>query len=153
LWWANDLMSLSYRRPLEKDDLYVLNDARLAKIVTDNFEVEWKKETQKIAIGKNPSLLKALYRVLWPKFYLAAFCRFLSYTLMVASPLILKLILTFVSDAYFSNFYNVLSGKARCLFTNGKITNLMSTDTTHVDFACGYIHLLWAVPIQCFMAL
>ncbi|CAG8625397.1 12375_t:CDS:10 [Gigaspora margarita] len=42
----------------------------------------------------------------------------------------------------------VLSGKARSLFTNGKITNLMSTDTTRIDFACGYFHIIWIAPIQ-----
>ncbi|CAG8805573.1 15015_t:CDS:1, partial [Racocetra persica] len=31
MWWVNDLMSLGYKRPLEEDDLYFLNDARLAK--------------------------------------------------------------------------------------------------------------------------
>src|SRR5260363_250189 len=67
-WWANDLMSLGYKRPLEKDDLYVLNEKRTAKILTDKFEIEWQKEIQKIAMGKKPSLLKALFRVLWFKF-------------------------------------------------------------------------------------
>ncbi|CAG8740969.1 9300_t:CDS:10, partial [Gigaspora margarita] len=42
----------------------------------------------------------------------------------------------------------VLSGKARSLFTNGKITNLMSTDTTRIDIACGYFHVIWGAPIQ-----
>ncbi|CAG8798409.1 27200_t:CDS:2, partial [Racocetra persica] len=207
MWWANDLMSLGYKRPLEKDDLYVLNDARLAKIVTDKFEAEWKKETRKIAMGQNPSLLKALYRVLWAKFYLAAVCRLFTDTFRVTSPLILKLILNFVTDAYFANFDNgvqppayigyllsvvlllmqlcdslsanfyyccameigflsrtilittihrkvlVLSGKARNLFSNGKIINLMSTDTSRIDYACAYFNIIWTAPIQCCMAL
>ncbi|CAG8831802.1 26708_t:CDS:2, partial [Racocetra persica] len=174
---------------------------------TDKFDAEWKKETQKIAMGKNPSLLKALCRVLWTRYCLAGVCRFFSDTLLVTSPLILKLILNFVSDAYFANFSNgvqphahvgylliialflmqlcgnlllnfyfycgaetgflsrtilitaiyrkalVLSGKARSLFTNGKITNLMSTDTSRIDFACCYFHLIWAIPVQCCIAL
>jgi len=36
----------------------------------------------------------------------------------------------------------VLSGKARNAFTAGKITNLMSTDTTRLDFICGYFHVI-----------
>ncbi|CAG8597957.1 26658_t:CDS:2, partial [Dentiscutata erythropus] len=105
-WWANDLMSLGYKCPLEKDDLYVLDDARSAKVITNKFEVEWKKETQKIATGKKPSLLKALYKVLWAKFCLAGVCRFVSDMLIVTSPLVLKLILNFVSEAYFANLNN-----------------------------------------------
>ncbi|CAG8661679.1 18370_t:CDS:2, partial [Racocetra persica] len=206
-WWLNDLMSLGYKRPLEKDDLYILNDKRSAKNVTDKFEAEWKKETQKIALGKKPSLLKALFRVLWARFCFAGVARFGSDIFGVISPLILKLILKFVSDAYFANLNNsvqpaahvgyiliivmslmetgffillnvylyyvmetgflsrtilittiyrkalVLSGKARSLFTNGKITNLMSTDTTRIDFACVYFHAIWAAPIQICIAL
>ncbi|RIB07051.1 ABC transporter [Gigaspora rosea] len=201
-WWLNYLMSLGYKRPLEKDDLYVLNDERSAKFVTDKFEAEWQKEIEKIALGKKPSLIKALYRALWAKLCLTVIVRFVSDILAVISPLILKLILNFVSDAYFANLNNeiqpptyfgyvlivamfliemgaamslslylyyaretgflsrtilistiyrkalVLSGKARSLFTNGKITNLMSTDTTRIDFACGYFHISWAAPIQ-----
>ncbi|CAG8778327.1 23794_t:CDS:10, partial [Gigaspora margarita] len=196
-WWANDLISLGYKRHLEKDDLYVLNDERTAKILTDKFEIEWQKETQKIAIGKKPSLLKALYRVLWVKFCLAGVCRFVGDILIVTSPFFLRFILEFVADAYYANFNNgvqppayvgytlivvmflmqmsatilqnlyfywgmetgilsrtilitaiyrkalVLSGKARGLFTNGKITNLMSTDTTP-----GFALLLLMGPIQ-----
>ncbi|CAG8759895.1 27966_t:CDS:10, partial [Gigaspora margarita] len=201
-WWVNDLMSLGYKRPLEKDDLYVLNDERTAKILTDKFETEWKKEIEKIALGKNPSLVKTLYRVLWARFCLGGVVRFGSDILAVISPFILRLILKFVSDAYFANLNNdvqppalvgyvlivvmflmemganimfstyfyyalelgflsrtilitiiyrkalVLSGKARSLFTNGKITNLMSTDTTRIEFACNYFHAIWTAPIQ-----
>ncbi|CAG8704303.1 27994_t:CDS:2, partial [Dentiscutata erythropus] len=204
-WWANSLMSLGYKRPLEKEDLYVLNDARTSKILTDKFDVEWKKETQKV--GKNPSLVKALYRVVGAKFFLAGVCRIVSDTIQVFSPLILKLLLNFVTEAYTSNFDSgpqppvyvgyllavamflmqmsvtvlqnlyfyfsmetgvltrsilitaiyrkalVISGKARSLFTNGKITNLMSTDTTRIDFVCGYFHIIWAAPIQICIAL
>ncbi|CAG8496995.1 12244_t:CDS:2 [Dentiscutata heterogama] len=200
-------MSLGYKRPLEKEDLYMLNDARTSKILTDKFEVEWKKETQKVSLGKKPSLVKALYRVLGTKFFLAGVCRIVSDVIAVLSPLILKLILNFVTEAYTSNFVNgsqppayvgyllavsmflmqmcvtilqnlyfyfametgvlsrsilitaiyrkalVISGKARSLFTNGKITNLMSTDTTRIDFVCGYFHIMWAAPIQICIAL
>ncbi|CAG8727944.1 8123_t:CDS:2, partial [Racocetra persica] len=202
-WWTNNIMSLGYKRPLEKDDLYVLNEERSAKIVTDSFEVEWKKELQKKKEqGKKPSLFKALNRVLWLRFSVAGICRFVSDMLLVTSPLVLKLLLNFVSEAYYGldppvhigyvlavgmflmqmvatvlqNLYFyyametgflsrtilitaiyrkalVISGKARGLFTNGKITNLMSTDTTRIDFVCGYFHIVWAAPIQICVAL
>ncbi|CAG8602800.1 21542_t:CDS:10 [Gigaspora margarita] len=206
-WWANNLMSLGYKRPLEKEDLYVLNDARTAKFLTDKFDIEWKNETQKIALGKKPSLAKALYRVLGVKFFIAGVYRLIGDTLQVTSPLVLKLILNYVTEAYYPNLNNgvqppdyigyvlivalflmqmgvtiftnlyfyfgmetgilvrsilittiyrkalVLSGKARSLFTNGKITNLMSTDTTRIDFVCGYFHIMWAAPVQICIAL
>lgn len=42
----------------------------------------------------------------------------------------------------------VLSNKSRIEYTNGKITNLMSTDTFRIDFAAGYAHMLWTSIIQ-----
>src|SRR5271163_2086107 len=33
-------------------------------------------------------------------------------------------------------------------FTNGKITNLMSTDSSRVDFAAGYCHIGWVALVQ-----
>ena len=33
-------------------------------------------------------------------------------------------------------------------FTNGKITNLMSTDVSRIDFAAGYCHIGWVAAIQ-----
>lgn len=41
-----------------------------------------------------------------------------------------------------------LSNKSRLSYTNGKITNLMSTDTFRIDFAAGYAHMMWTSIIQ-----
>ena len=35
----------------------------------------------------------------------------------------------------------VLSNKSRLEYTNGKITNLMSTDASRIDFCAGYFHI------------
>ncbi|CAG8764201.1 18855_t:CDS:2 [Racocetra persica] len=129
-WWANDFISLGYKRHLEKDDLYVLNNARLAKTVTDKFEVEWKKETQKNCDRKESIFIKSSIH--------GFETGFLSRTILITA--IHRKVL-------------VLSGKARNLFSNGKIINLMSTDTSRIDFACTYFHIIWAAPIQCCMAL
>lgn len=41
-----------------------------------------------------------------------------------------------------------LSSKARLLFSNGKITNMMSTDTHRIDFACNWFHFSWVFPVS-----
>jgi ATP-binding cassette subfamily C (CFTR/MRP) protein 1 len=88
-WWVGDLIKLGYKRPLEKDDLYVLNDQRLAKNIISDFEKSWEKEyTRKD--GKPPSLLRALNRVFGLKFWLSGLFRFIGDTLHVTSPLILQ---------------------------------------------------------------
>jgi hypothetical protein len=88
-WWAGNLMSLGYKRPLEKEDLYILNDERLAKNVTSNFEKSWEKELTR-KDGKPPSLLRALNHTFGFKFWIAGICRLLSDTLQVTSPLVLQ---------------------------------------------------------------
>jgi ATP-binding cassette subfamily C (CFTR/MRP) protein 1 len=61
-----------------------------------------------------------------------------------------------VKTALISQIYRkamILSGKARSIFTTGKVTNIMSTDTTRLDFACGFFHMAWSMPIQLCIAL
>lgn len=41
-----------------------------------------------------------------------------------------------------------LSAKARLTFTNGKITNFVSTDCHRVDFGLGWFHFVWAFPVS-----
>ncbi|KAG0329331.1 hypothetical protein BG000_000100 [Podila horticola] len=47
----------------------------------------------------------------------------------------------------------VLSSKAKQDFSTGKITNLMSTDTTRLDFLAGYFHILWTAPLMVLLIL
>ncbi|KAF9914155.1 hypothetical protein BX616_008850 [Lobosporangium transversale] len=42
----------------------------------------------------------------------------------------------------------VLSSKAKQDFSTGKITNLMSTDTTRLDLLTGFFHILWTAPLM-----
>ncbi|CAK9781035.1 hypothetical protein CC85DRAFT_282605 [Cutaneotrichosporon oleaginosum] len=41
-----------------------------------------------------------------------------------------------------------LTQKARGELPNGKIVNHISTDTARIDFAAGFVHILWTAPIQ-----
>lgn len=41
-----------------------------------------------------------------------------------------------------------LSGKARLEYTNGKITNMLSTDCHRIDFGLGWFHYAWTFPIS-----
>lgn len=88
-WWLGNLLKLGYKRPLENDDLYILNDAKLAKNVTSDFEKSWEMEyTRKD--GKTPSLLRALNRTFGFDFWISGVYRLVSDTLQVTSPLVLQ---------------------------------------------------------------
>ncbi|CAG8575795.1 29811_t:CDS:2, partial [Racocetra persica] len=205
--WPSAILRLGYERPLQKEDLYILDDKRLSKHLAEEFALEWKKEVEKVKKGKKPSLIKALNRMLGFRFWCAGVARFFGDTLQVLSPLVIQEILTFsvisfnasvnnteappISDGFIlatilflmqmgSTFLSIwclwgtdqtgfmtrtilittiyrkamiLSCKARNSFTIGKITNLISTDTTRLDFFCSYFHLLWSSPLQLSIAL
>lgn len=46
-----------------------------------------------------------------------------------------------------------LSAKARLSFTNGKVTNLLSTDCHRVDFGLGWFHFSWSFPVSVAIAI
>nr|CAG8556518.1 4134_t:CDS:10 [Entrophospora candida] len=101
-WWSGDLIKLGYQRPLEKEDLYTLNDERLTKNVCDRFEKEWQKELEKTGSDKKPSLIRALNRTFFWKFWIAGFCRFFGDMLQVTSPLIIQEIISYASKSYYN---------------------------------------------------
>ena len=41
-----------------------------------------------------------------------------------------------------------LTTRARATLPNGKLVNHISTDVSRIDFCCGFVHMLWAAPIQ-----
>lgn len=53
---------------------------------------------------------------------------------------------TLISAIYKKNLK--LAPKARLIFSNGKITNMMSTDTHRIDFACNWFHFSWTFPVS-----
>ncbi|CAJ0767228.1 7019_t:CDS:10, partial [Entrophospora sp. SA101] len=101
-WWSGDLIKLGYQRPLEKEDLYTLNDERLTKNVCDRFEKEWQKELEKTGSDKRPSLIRALNRTFFWKFWIAGLCRFVGDMLQVTSPLIIQEIISYASKSYYN---------------------------------------------------
>ncbi|CAG8752572.1 17835_t:CDS:2, partial [Gigaspora rosea] len=118
-------LSPRYKRHLEKDDLYVLNDERTAKILTDNFKF---------------------------KFCLAGICRLVSDILIVTSPFILRFILKFVVDAYYANFnigvQPLVYGMETGILSSTIFITAIYRKALVLNFVCGYFHMIWTVPIQ-----
>ncbi|XP_061222661.1 multidrug resistance-associated protein 1-like isoform X2 [Neopsephotus bourkii] len=53
-------MSIGYKKPLERDDLFELNERDSPYIVCPNFEKQWRKEIQKSTTGSMASYIKRL---------------------------------------------------------------------------------------------
>ncbi|XP_009954805.1 PREDICTED: multidrug resistance-associated protein 1-like, partial [Leptosomus discolor] len=62
--WFSRLISIGYKKPLERDDLFELNASDSPYSVCPNFEKQWRKEIQKSATGFMASCIK---RVLFKK--------------------------------------------------------------------------------------
>ncbi|KAM6418865.1 multidrug resistance-associated protein 1-like [Pluvialis apricaria] len=62
--WFSRLISIGYKKPLERDDLFELNESDSPYSVCPNFEKQWRKEIHKSATGLTASYIK---RVLFKK--------------------------------------------------------------------------------------
>ncbi|XP_040438824.1 multidrug resistance-associated protein 1-like isoform X2 [Falco naumanni] len=62
--WFSRLISIGYKKPLERDDLFELNESDSPYSVCPNFEKQWRKEIQKTTTGFMASYIK---RVLFKK--------------------------------------------------------------------------------------
>jgi len=94
-WWANPIFTTGHSRPLEDNDLYLLDPKFKEKKLTENFYKEWNKELLKRK--DNPSIVKTFIRVFGPKWIPSGILKFLSDCCNLTSPIILELLLDFVS--------------------------------------------------------
>lgn len=120
--WFDTLAWYGYRQPLERKDLWALNPMDKSKYVVPLFENNWKKEVLKSARRMNqpkasfsahkqevdiapvkpqtrqPSLVMALFKTFGPTFFYGGLMKIVSDLLMFASPLVLELLINFVSN-------------------------------------------------------
>ncbi|XP_040422230.1 multidrug resistance-associated protein 1-like isoform X2 [Cygnus olor] len=58
--WFSRLISIGYKKPLERDDLFELNESDSPYSVCPNFEKQWRKEIQKSTAGLTASYIKRM---------------------------------------------------------------------------------------------
>ncbi|KAM8819880.1 multidrug resistance-associated protein 1-like [Eudromia elegans] len=58
--WFTRLISIGYKKPLERDDLFELNESDSPYSVCPKFEKQWRKELQKSDIGLKASCIKRM---------------------------------------------------------------------------------------------
>ncbi|OQR88954.1 ATP-binding Cassette (ABC) Superfamily, partial [Thraustotheca clavata] len=92
--WLTPLLDLGNKRPLEFNDLYQLNPNDQAVNVSSSFQQYWEQE-----LGKStPRLWRALAKAFgWPFAY-AGLLKLVHDSLQFVGPLVIKLIIEFLSD-------------------------------------------------------
>lgn len=74
LWWLNTLFRTGYRQRIEEDDLYEMLDHNKSSALTHALMEKWEAEKKKASLktGKEPSLLRAVFKTFWRRYYTSA---------------------------------------------------------------------------------
>jgi ATP-binding cassette, subfamily C (CFTR/MRP), member 1 len=95
--WIQPLISLAYCRPLELNDIWLVNPNRTVEVMSEEFNKSFR-----LYIKRNDTqpLLRALYSCFKAEFWIGGLCQFTSIILLATSPFILRYIIDFASHAY-----------------------------------------------------
>ncbi|NXU19083.1 MRP1 protein, partial [Pardalotus punctatus] len=137
------VISLGYKKPLERDDLFELKADDSPYSVCPNFEKQWRKEVQN-SYGSGCGFAIALFFVV------------LSQTLLHQlyqrnNILTAVKIKTAVVGLIYKKALT-LANSSRQQFTTGQIVNLMSADAQQLLELTINMNLLWSAPFQIIMA-
>ncbi|XP_039602405.1 multidrug resistance-associated protein 1-like [Polypterus senegalus] len=111
-WWFNRIITLGYKRPLQREDLFELNDHDSPYTVCPAFEKHWKeehiqwqkghREDEESLLGprqsRKPSLFRALWRTFSVLFIQVFLLKLLADMLAFVSPQVLKLLIAFCEN-------------------------------------------------------
>ncbi|NXJ15459.1 MRP1 protein, partial [Odontophorus gujanensis] len=132
------LISVGYKKPLERDDLFELNESDSPYSVGPNFEKRWRKEIRKPAAGLkiddnffSQTLLHQLYQ---------------RNNMLTA----IKIKTAVVGLIYKKAL--TLANSSRRRYTTGEMVNLMSADAQQLMELTVNINLLWSAPFQIMVA-
>ncbi|KUJ15569.1 ABC transporter family protein [Mollisia scopiformis] len=95
--WIAPLMAVGYKRPLEQNDIYLVNPNRSADVLTKKLQASFKK---RVARGDKYPLLWAIHETFKVEFWIGGTCQFFSNILQVVSPFTLRYLIQFATNAY-----------------------------------------------------
>lgn len=243
--WIHPLMAKGYKRPLEKNDLWLVNPDRSADVLAEKLEASFTRRLQE---GGERPLLGALFDTFKWEFIIGGLCQLTASVIQAVAPFVLRYLISFATRAYLAQKTNspappigegiglvlgitamqffqslatnhfmyrgmIIGGQARAVLItkvfdkaqklsgrakaggkavveapppgikpgseaerkwyqkllkkkqkqaptgpegidgggegwgNGRIVNLMSTDTYRIDQASGFFHMIWTAPV------
>ncbi|TDH72543.1 hypothetical protein CCR75_004880 [Bremia lactucae] len=98
--WVTPLMKLGNQRPLQHDDLYLLDPANRAHAVSQEFQEAWKKQCSK-RTGQ-PSLSRALASSFGGQIAKAGLLKLVHDSLQFVGPMLIKRIITYLQNPFAS---------------------------------------------------
>lgn len=97
--WMQPLMNVGYQRPLELNDLWLVNPKRRADVMAEKLHASFKR---RVARGDKKPLLGAMHETYKFEFWLGGVCQFVVSIVQVINPFILRYIITFAGEAYYA---------------------------------------------------
>ncbi|WEW59727.1 ATP-binding cassette transporter yor1 [Emydomyces testavorans] len=95
--WMSPLMMTGYLRPLELQDIWLVNPNRSVDILSDRLDTSFKRRVER---GDRYPLLWAIYETFKFEFWLGGICQVFSSLLQVFTPYLTRYLIAFASDAY-----------------------------------------------------
>ncbi|KAI1377370.1 ATP-binding cassette transporter protein YOR1-like protein [Hypoxylon crocopeplum] len=95
--WMAPLMNVGYKRPLEQDDLWLVNPDRTAGKMTVKTRESFERRIKK---GEKYPLLWALHETFFWEFWFGGFCQLCSSIFQVMSPFTLRYLIQFAQEAW-----------------------------------------------------
>ncbi|KAI2623280.1 ATP-binding cassette transporter protein YOR1-like protein [Hypoxylon sp. NC1633] len=95
--WMAPLMDVGFKRPLEQDDLWLVNPDRAAEKLTAKARESFERRIKK---GEKYPLLWALHETFFWEFWLGGFCQLCSTIFQVMSPFTLRYLIQFAQEAW-----------------------------------------------------
>ncbi|MCJ1448024.1 MAG: hypothetical protein MMC23_008537 [Stictis urceolatum] len=95
--WVGPLMRVGYRRPLELNDIWLVNPDRSIDVLAEKMHANFNK---RISEGKSRPLLRAMIDTFRFEFFLGGLLSLTSSCLMVVTPFILRYLIQFAVEAY-----------------------------------------------------
>lgn len=94
-----DYAQVGYQRPLELNDIWLVNPDRSAEVLSDRLRASFNK---RVARGDRYPLLWAMHETFKREFWIGGFCNLSSSILQVMSPFTLRYLIAFATEAYYA---------------------------------------------------
>ena len=97
--WMTPIMKVGYERPLELNDIWLVNPNRRSELLAGRLEASFKRRVDR---GDKRPLLGAMHETFKTEFYIGAVCQFFASIIQVVNPFVLRYLLRFAGEAYIS---------------------------------------------------
>jgi ATP-binding cassette subfamily C (CFTR/MRP) protein 1 len=100
--WMNPLMIVGYKRPLEHNDIWLVNPERSTDVMVEKLQAAFKIRLEQ---GNKRPLLAALYDTFKVEFVIGGLCQLLASVVQSVAPFVLRFLITFAAKAYYAQVY------------------------------------------------